>query len=45
MDLKETGLKGAECIHVVQNSDKWRASINTGMNFRVPQNAGKFFTV
>jgi hypothetical protein len=31
-------------IDLVQNRDGWRAVVNTGMNLRVPQNAGNLLT-
>jgi hypothetical protein len=34
--LKETGWKGMDWMHVVQDRDQWRALVNTIMNFWVP---------
>jgi hypothetical protein len=36
MDLKETGIDGANYIQVAQDRVQWRAFVNTVMNFRVP---------
>jgi hypothetical protein len=44
MDLREIGWDGMEWIHLAQDSDQWRALVNTVMNLRVPQNAGKFLS-
>jgi hypothetical protein len=35
MDLLEIGWKGVELMHVAQNRDQWRATVNTVMNLRV----------
>jgi hypothetical protein len=35
---------GVEWIELAQDRDKWLALVNTVMNLRVPQNAGKFLT-
>jgi hypothetical protein len=43
-DFTEVGRKGMGCINLAQDRDKWRAIVNTLMTFRVPQNAGNFFT-
>jgi hypothetical protein len=31
-------------IDLAQESDRWRALVNSGMNIWVPQNAGNFLT-
>jgi hypothetical protein len=31
--LGEIGWKGVDCIRLAQNRDKWRALVDTGMNF------------
>jgi hypothetical protein len=36
MDLRETGWDGMDWIHLVQDSDRWRALVNMVMNLRVP---------
>jgi hypothetical protein len=36
MDLKETGIDGANWIRLAQNRVQWRAFVNTVMNLRVP---------
>jgi hypothetical protein len=35
---------GMDWIDMAQDRDQWRALENTIMNFRVPQNVGKFFS-
>jgi hypothetical protein len=42
MDLGETRGDGVDCIDIAQDRDQWRALVNTVLNLRVPQNAGKF---
>jgi hypothetical protein len=36
MDLRETGIDGANWIQLAQNRVQWRAFVNTVMNLRVP---------
>jgi hypothetical protein len=36
MDLKETGIDGANWIQLAQDRVRWRAFLNTVMNLRVP---------
>jgi hypothetical protein len=36
MDLREVGWDGMDWIDLAQDSDQWRALVNTLMNFRVP---------
>jgi hypothetical protein len=36
MDLTEIGWCGTDWIDLAQDKDKWRALVNTVMNFRVP---------
>jgi hypothetical protein len=36
MDLRETGIDGANWIQLVQDRVQWRACVNTVMNLRVP---------
>jgi hypothetical protein len=42
MDLGEIVWDGMDWIDLAQDMDQWRALVNTVMNLRVPQNAGKF---
>jgi hypothetical protein len=35
MDLRETGRRGVEWIHLAQDRDRWRAVVNAVMNLRV----------
>jgi hypothetical protein len=44
MDLREIGLGGMDWIDLVQDKDPGRVLVNTVMNFRVPQNVGKFLS-
>jgi hypothetical protein len=36
MDLREIGTDGANWLRLAQDRVKWRAFVNTVMNFRVP---------
>jgi hypothetical protein len=36
MGLRETGIDGVNWIRLAQDSDQWRAFVNTVMNLRVP---------
>jgi hypothetical protein len=36
MDLREVGFGGMDWIDVAQESDQWRALVNTVINLRVP---------
>jgi hypothetical protein len=36
MDLREIGFGDMDWIHLAQDSDRWRALVNTAMNLRVP---------
>jgi len=36
IDLREIGWEVVDWIHVAQDRDRWRALVNTVMNFRVP---------
>jgi hypothetical protein len=36
MVLREIGWGGVDWIHLAQDRDQWRASVNTVMNLRVP---------
>jgi hypothetical protein len=44
MDLRETGWDGVDLIAMAQDRDQWMALVNTVLNLRVPQNAGKFLS-
>jgi hypothetical protein len=44
MDLRELVLCGMDWIGLAQDTDKWRALVNTVMNLRVPQNVWKFLS-
>jgi hypothetical protein len=45
MDLKETGWEGVDWIRVAQDTDLWRALVNTVMNLQVPEKVGKSLTI
>jgi hypothetical protein len=36
IDLREMGWVFMDCIDVAQDSDRWRALVNTVMNLRIP---------
>jgi len=42
MDLKEIVWEDMNWICVAEDRDKWRAVMNTVVNFQVPQNVGNF---
>jgi hypothetical protein len=44
IDFRELEWGGIDWIDLTQNRDLWRALVNTVMNLRVPQNAGKFLS-
>jgi len=36
MDLREIGWVGVDCIRLTQDTNQWRALVNTVINMRVP---------
>jgi hypothetical protein len=44
IDLREIRWDGMDWIDVAQDRDQWRTLVETVMNLRVPQNAGKFLS-
>jgi hypothetical protein len=44
MGLRKTGWGSMDRIDLAQDRDQWRALVNTAMDFRVPQNVGKFLS-
>jgi hypothetical protein len=45
MDLVEVGRGDVDWIGLAQDRDRWRALVNSVLNLRVPQNAGKLSSV
>jgi hypothetical protein len=43
IDLRETGIDGANWIQLTQDWVQWQSSVNTVMNPRVPQESRIFF--
>jgi hypothetical protein len=41
LDHSEIQWEGVDCMNLDQDRDKWQAVVNTVMNLRVPQKAGK----
>jgi hypothetical protein len=44
LDLRETGIDGANWIRLAQYRAQWRAFVNTVMNLRVPYESRIFLT-
>jgi hypothetical protein len=44
IDLREIGWDGVDWMDMAQDRGQWRACVNTVLNLRVPQNAGKFLS-
>jgi hypothetical protein len=44
MDLREIGWGGVNWTDLAQDRDQWRDFVNTVMNLRVPEDAGKFLS-
>jgi hypothetical protein len=45
MDLVEVGWGDVDWIGLAQDRDRWRALVNSVLNLRVPQTAGKLSSV
>jgi hypothetical protein len=45
MDLVKVGWGNLDWIGLAQDRDRWRALVNSALNLRVPQNAGKLSSV
>jgi hypothetical protein len=44
IDLIDRGLNGTDWIDLAQDRIQWTCLLNTVMNIRVPENAGKFLS-
>jgi hypothetical protein len=44
MDVRELGFEDVDWFHMAQNRDRWRALVNTVMNFRVSSNSVTFLS-
>jgi hypothetical protein len=44
IDIGETGVERVDCIHLAQVAVQWWELVKTGVNIRVPQDAGNFLT-
>jgi hypothetical protein len=44
MDVKEIGCGGMDWVHLSHDREQWRSLVNTVINFRIPQNFGKFLS-
>jgi hypothetical protein len=44
INVREIGRGGTKLIDLAQDRDRWRAPVNTVMNFQVPWNAGHFLS-
>jgi hypothetical protein len=44
MDVGEIGWGDINWIHLAQDKNQWRASVNTVLNLRLPENVGKFLS-
>jgi hypothetical protein len=42
-DNQEVGWGGMDWIHLAQEKDRWRSTVNVITNLRVPLNVGNFF--
>jgi hypothetical protein len=40
INLKETQMEGVDCIHLLQDREKWRAAVKAVISLRFPQNEG-----
>jgi hypothetical protein len=36
MDIRKTGWKGVNWMHLAEDGDQWQAFVNTVMNLQVP---------